>query len=234
MMNLYEIAFDIFTSEPGGPQRFVREQKQILDFLEGLANSFARSIHDVELDEGDLFHLGLMKIRDKIDTFEPRSEKDNEVTRSFKVWMSKTCRNLWLDEYKKIRRKNEYETEYYSPGEYDEHKDTMEAADPVDMDPLVVNAEHRSLMRRIVRDVLDNYPEHKRDAILQYRSTRKGRIGTRGFEGETASIASNANAKQELIRQCSSRFNKASLVSYEQEKRHVKSDQTATRSKLRY
>jgi RNA polymerase sigma factor (sigma-70 family) len=230
MMNWYEIAFDIFTSEPGGPPRFAREQQQILDFLESLANSFANSIHDIELDEGDLFALGLKKIRDKIDTFEPRSENDNSVTRSFKRWMSRTCRNIWLDEYKKIKRKIDYETEHYSSGDYYETQDTIEIADLVDMDPLVVKAEYRSLMRRIVRDVLDGYPEHKKDAILQYRSTRKGRNGTRGFEGETADIASNANVNQALIRQWSSRFESACLSRYEQEKRNVKSDQTASRS----
>lgn len=232
-MNWYEIAYDIFTSKPGGPTRFAPEQQQILDYLDGLANSFARTIYDVELDEGDLFHLGLTKICDKIDTFQPRSENDNEVTRSFKAWMSRTCRNRWLDEYNKIKRKIDYESQHYSPGEYDEHQDTMEIANPVDMDPLVINAEDRSLMRRIVRDVLDNYPEHRREAILQYRSTRKGREGTRGFEGETANIASNANANQAQIRQWSSRFNKACLGRYEQEKRNAKSDQAASRSKSR-
>jgi len=232
-MNWYEIAYDIFTSEPGGPPQYVREQQQILGFLTRLANSFARTIHDVELDEDDLLGFGLQKIRDKIDTFEPRGDSDNEVTRSFKAWMSKVCRNLWLDEYDKIKRKIDYESQHYSPGEYDEHQDTMEIANPVDMDPLVINAEDRSLMRRIVRDILDNYPEHRREAILQYRSTRKGRDGTRGFEGETASIASNANASQVQIRQWSSRFNKACLGRYEQEKRNAKSDQAASRSKSR-
>lgn len=229
-MNWYLIAYDIFTAERGGPPRFVREQQQILDFLEGLANSFVRSIHDIELDEGDLFHLGLKKIRDKIDTFEPRSDNDDAVTRSFKAWMSKICRNLWLDEYGKIKRKIDYENQHYSPGEYNEHHDTMEIADPVDMDPLVVNAEYRSLMRRIVRNVLDDYPEHKREAIMLYRSTRKGRAGTRGFEGETADIATYANVSQDLIRQWSRRFKQTCLDRYEQEKRHVKSDQAATRS----
>lgn len=229
-MNWYEIAYDLFTSEPGGPSHFAREEQQILDFLTCLANSFANSIHDVELDEHDLFHLGLKKIRDKIDTFTPKSDNDNEVTRSFKAWISKTCRNRWLDEYKKIKRKNDYEIQHYSIGETHENQDTMEIADPVDMDPLVVNAEYRSLMRRIVRDVLDHYPEHKRDAILQYRSTRKGRNGTRGFEGETADIASNANTSQDLIRQWSRRFKQTCLDRYEQEKQHVKSDQAASRS----
>lgn len=232
-MNWYEIAFDLFTSEPGGSQRFVLEQQQILDFLTHLANSFANSIHDIELDEGDLFHLGLIKIRDKIDAFKPRSENDNEVTRSFKVWMSRTCRNLWQDEHDKIKRKIDYETQHYSLGEYDEHQDTIEIPDPVDMDPLVINAEDRSLMRLIVRNVLDDFPEYKREAILQYRSTRKGRKGTRGFAGETASIASNANASQDQIRQWSSRFNKTCLGRYEQEKRNAKSDRAASRSKSR-
>lgn len=229
-MNWYEIAFDLFTLEPGGTSRYPREQQQILNFLTRLARSFADSIRDVELDEDDLFHLGLKKIRAKIDTFEPRSEDDSAVTQSFKAWMSKTCRNQWLDEYRKIRRKFDYETQHYSPGEYDEHQDVMETADPVEMDPLVVGADDRSLMRLIVRDVLSGYPEHKRDAILQYRSTRKGREGTRGFEGETASIASNANVSQEQVRQWSSRFNKACLGRYEQEKRNAKSDQSASRS----
>lgn len=229
-MNWYLIAYDIFTSDPGGLPSSFREQQQILDFLEGLADSFARSIHDVELDEGNLFHLGLKKIRDKIDSFEPRSENDNEVTHSFKAWMSRTCWRLWLDEYRKIKRKIDYETQHYSPGDYYEHQHTIEIADPVDMDPLVVDAEYRSLMRRIVRDVLDDYPEHKSEAILQYRSTRKGRDGARGFEGETACIATNANVSQDQIRQWSCRFKKACLVRYEQEKRNAKSDRTASRS----
>lgn len=229
-MNWYEIAFDLFTSKPGGPQPFAREQQQILDFLTGLAKTFANSIHDYELDDDDLFDRGLVKIRDKIDTFAPRSDNDVEVTRSFKAWMSRTCRNLWLDEYKKIKRKCDYETQHYSPGVYDEHQNTMEIPDPVDMDPLVVKTEYRSLMRRIVREVLELYPEHKREAILQYRSTRKGRNGTRGFEGETADIASNANVNQAQIRQWSHRFEKACLDRYAQEKQHVKSDQAASRS----
>lgn len=112
-MNWYEIAFDLFTSEYGGPQRFVQEQQQILNYIERLANTFARSVHDIELDEEDLFHLGLKKIRDKIDTFEPKSENDNKVTRSFKAWISRICWNLWRDEYNKIKRKNNYETEHY-------------------------------------------------------------------------------------------------------------------------
>lgn len=228
-MNWYEIAFDLFTSEPRGPSRFAREEQQILDYLEGLANFFARSVHDLELDEGDLLHLGLKKIRDKIDTFEPRSEDDYRVTRAFKTWMSRVCRRLWLDEYRQKKRKIDYETQNYSPGEYDEHQNTLEIADPVDMDPLVVNAENRSLMRRIVRDVLDGYPEHKREAILHYRSTRRGRDGARGFEGETAGIASNADVSQDQIRQWSSRFKKACLDRYEQENRNAKSDRAASR-----
>jgi len=227
-MNLYEIVFDLFTSEPGGPPQHVKEQQQLLMYLEGLAQRFSNSFDDIALDEADLFHHGLAKIRDKIETFEPRSENDNEITLSFKAWVSKTCRNLWLDEYKKIKRKIEYEQQHYSPGSQNEHMDTMEVANPVDADPLVFDARDRSLMRRVVKEVLSDYPEHKRDAILQYRSTRKGRNGTRGFEGETADIAIAANVNQNQIRQWSSRFNKACLAKYEQEKSYAKSDQTAS------
>ncbi len=230
-MNWYLITLDIFTSESGGTQRYAQEQLQILGFIEGLAITFAQSRSELELDEHGLFHLGLKKIEKEIMGFEPKSSDDGQVTRSFKVWMSKLCQRLWTDEFDKIKRIIDYETKHYSPGGYDEYRDTMEIADPVDMEPLVLEAENRSLMRRIVRDVLDDYPEHKRDAILQYRSTRKGRNGSRGFEGETASIASNANVSQDQIRQWSSRFKKACLDRYEQENRNAKSDRAASRSK---
>lgn len=228
-MNWYLIAYDIFTSESGGPPRFAQEQKQFLGYLENLAITFAESRSELELDEHELFHLGLKKIEKEIVEFETRSTDDEQVTRSFKVWMSKLCQRLWTDECKKVIRKNDYENEHYSTGDYDENNETIEIADPVDMDPLVINAECRSLMRLIARDVLDIYPEYKRNAILQYRSTRKGRNGLRGFEGETASIASDVNASQAQIRQWSHRFKIACLSRYEQEKRNVKSNKAASR-----
>jgi len=227
-MNWYLITYDIVTSNPGDIRTSAREERQILSYLQGLALSFANSKSVIILDESDLIAIGLAKIRDKIDKFEVRSDNDDAVTRSFKVWMSKTCLRRWSDEYNKQKRKLDYETKHYSPGETNDQEYTIEPTNPLDMDSLVINAEDRYLMRDTLRNVLDTYPEHRVDAILQYRSTRKGRNGARGFEGETAEIAANANVSQSTIRKWSERFEDACINMYEQEKRNVKNNQAAS------
>lgn len=227
-MNWYLITYDIVTSKPGEYSIYAREQQQIIKYLQGLARSFASSYCDIFLDESDLIAVGLKKISDNIDTFDLRSNDDEAITRSFKVWMSRTCLRRWSDEYKKIKRKIDYETTHYSRGDCNENDYYGEIPDSVDMDSLVINAEERSLMRNILRSVLDTYTEHRAEAILQYRSTRKGRNGVRGFEGETAVIAANADVSQSTIRKWSERFEDTCLGRYEQEKRNVKNNQAAT------
>lgn len=223
---------DMATSDPapaGKPVRHAAEQKQILNYITNLAYSFAQSVKDIELDEHDLFALGLRQVVNKIDRFTPRSQDDNKVTRAFKAWISTTCRHKWIDELNKTRSRINYQAIHYKTGDYDEDEQTLEIPDPVDMDELVINADNRSLMRQVLRNVLDEIPEYRAEAIMDYRSLRKGRKGSRGFQGETASIAQDAGITPELIRKWSSRLEKTCLDRYRQETQNVKRDQTSSR-----
>ena len=210
--------------------RHAAEQQQILDFLYRLATRFAQNTSDIQFDEAELLAKAVEKIEGKLDSFEPRSDNDEIVTRQFKAWMAKLCYHLWIDERRKALRRHRYGTEHETFGDNDaEHTTTLETLDSIDMDALIVNAEQRTLMRHIARDVLDHYPEHRRNAILEYRATRIDRDGARGFEGDTDDIATRANVSQDVIRQWSRRFEKTCLDRFEKEKPNVKSDQTASR-----
>lgn len=188
---------------------------EIYPWINQLAGVWLRSHRYSEAHEGALVSLGVEHVLRKLDRFEIRSEDPGRVGRSFKAWVTKSCRRRWTDEITKIPE------ESFDPSELEE----MEGRTAPSPEALLEEEQtpertlpELALMRRIVREELEALPEHMADAIRETEALKDPqRPNARGRTGESAAIADRYHLTPTAIRTARSRLIKRIQRRYEKE-----------------